>query len=240
LTQSVDELVRKPSPIGALIESKGDDTMSAPAGTMENGGVWPAINGTLVWALALENGEMAWDEWKKNSLAYHAEAYPNIWYGIWSGPDYYDSVLSRYPGQTMFAETPSKDQKVQADWGFNWTDFPVMNMHPHAWPLYSTAKLLGLAFTEAGLTLEPKLPLNEYEFSSPLLGFSKSQNGYAGWYNPATAGTWQIRLTLSKSERMRMRQVTVNGSVHQLPKNVGAIVFEGGSAVDKPLRWGLG
>ena len=174
-----------------MIESNGDDTMSAPAGTMENGGVWPAINGTLVWALALENGEMAWDEWKKNSLAYHAEVYPNIWYGIWSGPDYYDSVLSRYPGQTMFAEAPSKDHKVQMDWGFKWTDFPVMNMHPHAWPLYSTAKLLGLAFTEAGLTPEPKLPLKENEFSSPLLGFIKSPNGYAGWYNPTTAGTWR-------------------------------------------------
>ena len=54
----------------------------------------------------------------------HAEAYPEIWYGIWSGPDYYNSVLSRYPGQTMFAEAPSTDHKAQADLGFNWTDFP--------------------------------------------------------------------------------------------------------------------
>jgi Glycosyl hydrolase 36 superfamily, catalytic domain/Glycosyltransferase family 36 len=239
LTESVDELVRKPSPIGALIESKGDDTMSAPAGTMENGGVWPAINGTLVWALALENGEMAWDEWKKNSLAYHAEAYPNIWYGIWSGPDYYDSVLSRYPGQTMFAEAPSKDHKVQMDWGFNWTDFPVMNMHPHAWPLYSTAKLLGLAFTEAGLTLEPKLPMNEYEFSSQLLGFYRSKIGYSGWYQPAVAGTWKVAVTLSSSERMRMRQIKVNDSVQHLPSNTGVIVFQGQSEHGKPLRWEL-
>ena len=66
----------------------------------------------------------------------------------WSGPDTYNSVLSRYPGQTMFAEPPSPDYKTQADWGFNWTDFPVMNMHPHAWPLYSAAKLLGLEFHE--------------------------------------------------------------------------------------------
>jgi len=37
-----------------------------------------------------------------------------------------------------------------------------------------------------------------------------------------------------------MRQVTVNGSVHQLPENVGAIVFEGASEVDKQLHWELG
>jgi hypothetical protein len=239
LVQSLDELVRKPSPIGALLESKGDDTMEAPAGTLENGGVWPAINGTLVWALALENGEMAWDEWKKNSLAFHAEAYPKIWYGIWSGPDSYDSVLSRYPGQTMFAEAPSKDHKTQEDWGLNNTDFPVMNMHPHAWPLYSTAKMLGLAFNETGLTLEPRLPMEEYEFSSPLLGFRRSKNGYTGWYNPAAAGRWQIQLKLSNSERMRMRHVTVNGSVHPLPKSIGPVVIDGVSDVGVPLHWEL-
>jgi hypothetical protein len=47
------------------------------AGT--NGGVWPSINGTLVWALARVDGDMAWDEWVKNSLAAHAEAYPEVW-----------------------------------------------------------------------------------------------------------------------------------------------------------------
>ena len=56
--------------------------------SLTNGGIWPRINGTLIWALALQDGALAWDEWKKNSLAMHAEAYPDIWYGIWSGPDY--------------------------------------------------------------------------------------------------------------------------------------------------------
>ena len=184
LVKALHELVRQPSPIGALLQNKPDDTMSTPAGTMTNGGVWPSINGTLIWALALEDGKLAWDEWRKNSLALHAEAYPEIWYGIWSGPDVYSSVLSRHPGHTMFAEPPSADHKVQADWGVNWSDYPVMNMHPHAWPLYSAAKLLGLEFHETGLRLQPSLPLEEYEFTSPLLGFRKSKQGYTGWYAP--------------------------------------------------------
>jgi len=78
----------------------------------------------------------------------------------------------------MFAEPPSPDHKTQQDWGFNWTDFPVMNMHPHAWPLYSAAKLLGLEFHEAGVSFKPDLPMTEYEFTSPLLGFKKSRDGY--------------------------------------------------------------
>lgn len=237
LVKALDELVRKPSPIGALLQNKGEDTMGTPTGTMTNGGVWPSINGTLIWALALEDGKRAWDEWKKNSLALHAEAYPEVWYGIWSGPDVYSSVLSRHPGQTMFAETPIPGVKTQPDWGFNWSDFPVMNMHPHAWPLYTTSKLLGLEFHETGLRLQPRVPLNEYEFSSPLLGFRKSKSGYAGWYMPAVAGRWEIELKVSDAEAARVRQVKVNGSMEKLATSAGTIRFRGASSPHTPLRW---
>ncbi len=236
LVTALDEMVRKPSPIGAMLESHGDPAMASPFGILTNGGVWPSINGTLIWALALQDGALAWDEWKKNSLAMHAEAYPDIWYGIWSGPDYYNSVLSRYPGQTMFAEPPSPDHKTQSDSGFNWTDYPVMNMHPHAWPLYSAAKLLGLEFHESGVSFRPDLPLAEYEFTSPLLGFKKSRDGYSGWYAPAIAGQWDIGIALPGSETSRMRQIRINGSPGTL-RNAAPIRFAGESKVGTPLRW---
>jgi hypothetical protein len=237
LVSALDEFLRKPSPIGALLQNPGDPTMRTPVGTLTNGGIWPSINGTLIWALALVDGARAWDEWKKNSLAMHAEAYPEIWYGIWSGPDTYNSVLSRYPGQTMFAEPPSPDYKTQEDWGFNWTDFPVMNMHPHAWPLYSAAKLLGLEFHESGVRFKPDLPLAEYEFKSPLLGFKKTKAGYSGWYAPSGAGRWDIELKLSGSEVTRMRQIRINGSVEHLPTSAQVIQFAGESSSATPLRW---
>jgi cellobiose phosphorylase len=123
LVKAVDELVRKPSPIGAMIQSKGTAAFGSPIGSLENGGVWASINGTLIWALAMKDGAMAWDEWKKNTLARHAEAYPNIWYGIWSGPDFYRSVLSPHPGETQYADLNSTDPKERGDWaegrGFN-------------------------------------------------------------------------------------------------------------------------
>jgi hypothetical protein len=237
LVAALDELVRKPSPIGAMLESHGDPAMASPFGVLTNGGVWPSINGTLIWALALEDGAQAWDEWKKNSLAMHAEAYPEIWYGIWSGPDYYNSVLSRYPGQTMFAEAPSPDHKTQADLGFNWTDYPVMNMHPHAWPLYSAAKLLGLEFHERGINFKPDLPMAEYAFTSPLLGFKKTASGYSGWYAPAVPGRWDIEISLSDAEVARVRRIRINGSNEVVTSATGAIRFSGASSAGKPLRW---
>ncbi len=218
LVVAIDELLRKPSLIGAPLLSQPDPTMHNEAGVGTNGGTFAAITGTLIWALALVNGSMAWDEWKKNSLARHAEVYPDLWYGIWSGPDAYHSALSKTPGHTE-------------------PDFPVMNMHSHAWPLYSVAKLLGLEFHEKGINLRPDLPLPDFEFTSPLLGFKKSHDGYSGWYAPAVAGHWSIDIFLPEADRARLHKVTVNGVSEALHPDERKIRFTGESKPNVPLRW---
>jgi hypothetical protein len=218
LVSTLDELLRRPSPIGAMGVSKG-----TPIAFMgHDGGVWPSLTSILVWALALVNERMAWDEWKKNSLARHAEVYPNLWYGIWSGPDAYNSVLSELPGQN------------------DGTDFPVMNMHSHSDQLYSAAKLLGVEFTEKGLHLAPTLPLDAYSFDSPLLGVKKSSGHYEGWYAPTVAGTWTVTVRLPAADVQGLREVEVNGSKQPLRHTAdGAIEFRGESAPGRPLRWSL-
>jgi cellobiose phosphorylase len=239
LVKTMDELVRKPSPIGAMIQSQATPTMTSPAGTLENGGVWASINGTLIWALAMKDGVMAWDEWKKNSLACHAEAYPNIWYGTWSGPDFYRSVLSIHPGQTQFQDPNSPDPKERSGWDIYWTDFPVACLHQHAWPLYTAAKLLGLEFNERGLSLQPSLPLGEYEFTSALVGVRKSKTGYTGWYEPATAGSWEMEIRLPEAERSRAHMLKVNGAAQPATEGATTIRIKGESQPGKPLRWEL-
>jgi len=218
LVAAIEELVRKPSPSGALLQSQPDPTMKDDPGVGTNAGIFAAISGTLIWALAQVNGSMAWDEWKKNSLARHAELYPDMWFGIWSGPDAYNSVLSKNPGWTP-------------------PDFPVMNMHPHAWPLYSAAKLLCLEFHGDGVSFHPNLPLPDYEFSSPLLGFSKSPGGYSGWYAPQVAGGWNIDVTLPGADMARVRQVRVNGAAQAARAIENGICFSGESNPGVPLRW---
>jgi hypothetical protein len=237
LAGALDKLVRQPSPIGAMLHAEQIPQMGMPAGVLTNGGVWPSINGTLIWALALVEPAMAWDEWKKNTLAAHAEAYPKIWYGIWSGPDCYNSTLSHHPGETMFAGQTAGDKPV-IDFGFNWTDFPVMNMHPHAWPLYTAAKLMGVEFHETGLRLGPGPPLDEYEFNSTLLGFKKTPRGYSGWYAPMIPGNWAIELKLSEAEISRFKRIEVNGLTRPPSKAAGAAVrFSGVGSQAKPLQW---
>ena len=249
LVQWIDKEARKPSKIGAMILGKADPKMVGPTGVGTNAGIWPSINGTLVWALSLVDGKMAWNEWKKNTLATHAEEYPDIWYGIWSGPDTYNSELSVRPGETIFGtedeiphetdEEKAKDSDIGKIFEVKWTDFPVMNMHPHAWPLYSVAKLMGTEFTEQGVDLAPSLPKDEYRFTSPLLELEKTKQGYRGRYSPMTAGTWRITLKLGEKERNRVSVLTVNGKDQKLTSEGDKVVLTGASAPDRPLTWSL-
>ena len=220
LVESINKMSRKSSPIGAMMQSPTDPTMKDEPGTGTNGGIFAAINGTLIWALAMVDGKMAWDEWKKNTLACHGHVYPDQWFGIWSGPDAYNSVLSKDPGGTS-------------------PDFPVLNMHSHAWPIYSMTKLLGIEFHPAGVRFRPTLPLHEYEFSSPLLGFKKTSKSYSGWYAPATAGRWKMGLTLPDDSSATHWHVRVNDVSLQPTLSGRVLQFEGESVPGTPLHWKL-
>jgi len=244
LIQSIDKLVRQPSKIGARLHSKGLESIRN-IGDGTNAGIWPSINGTLIMALALVNGDMAWDEWKKNTLAYHADNYPDIWYGIWSGPDTYNSDLSKYPGYTPFdeslvsSEPKTNVKELPGHIGLAWTDFPVFNLHPHAWPLYTTSHLIGVNFTPEGIKLTPKLPKNEFKFSSPLYGFERRQNGYSGWYHPLKEGKWKISLKLNKDEKNKIKILEINGVKKEIVIVDDHLVFEGINKNGSRLEWDI-
>jgi len=245
LINNIDKLLRNSSKIGAKILSKNIDVIEGEIGMRVNGGIWPSINGTLIWALSLVDSEMAWDEWKKNALAFHAEAFPDIWYGIWSGPDTYNSDLSNYYGQTHFFEYlitgDPKDKKIMLEdpFGLNWTDFPIMNMHPHAWPLYNIIHLIGAKFTKEGIEFSPYLPKETYDFSSPVLGFKKSKDGFSGWYAPLVEGNWKVTFKLDIKELNQFVSLKVNDSIKDINIIEDQIVFYGKNELIKPLRWKL-
>ena len=245
LSATLTRLLRDPSPIGAMhVNAESQDSDPLDRGVAEEGGVWPALNVTLIWALAQVDGDAAWDEWKKNTLARHAEAYPGMWCGILSGPDTYNGVLSQFPGQAMVSDLIRKpgtiiDHVYSRDFGM--TDFPVMNMHPHAVPLLALTKLIGAEFTVQGVTLRPVLPLAAYRFTSPLLGLERSADGYAGWYDPPAAhGPWTIQVQLPPEEAARISSLAINGAAAPVRRASAAefvICGEGGAG--RRLQWKL-
>ncbi len=240
LVQNINLLLRNPSKIGAMLHSKGFEGKIIGMGA--NAGIWYSINGTLIWALSKVDGNMAWDEWKKNTLCFHAESYPDIWYGIWSGPDTYNSILSKYPGHTVFnpihfTGDPKDESKILTSTGLSFTDFPIMNLHSHAWPLYNTIHLIGAEFTAEGIVFSPIIPKEEYSFSSRLLGFNKSIKGYSGWYAPLVKGEWKVKLKLNKDEFKQIRGVEINGKEVELVIEEDKVILTGRSEPNDSLKW---
>jgi hypothetical protein len=249
LVRNIDQLLRQPSALGAIELGPGPDgaAFGVPIGTSMNRGIWPALNGQLVWALAQMDAEtpcnerkpgptapyaepctrssMAWDEWTRDSLAQHAEIYPDIWYETWSGPDTINSSLSSNPGGTVDVQY------------IPYTTFPVMNLHSHAWPLYALTKLLGVEFTVDGIRLAPVIPLDSYRFRSPLLGLVKSSAGYEGWYSPAKPGPWTIHLRLPEYELTRVAASEVNGRRQAPLRSANEVLLTGRKYQAEPLRW---
>jgi hypothetical protein len=230
LIRTMDQLLRQ-GPLGARQMSDGPDMKGngqAERGTLEMGAIWPSLNQTLVWALAASHPAMALEEWKRNTLAHHAEAYPNLWYGVWSGNDSYNTPANSNPGGA--ANQPY----------FRGTDIPVLNLHAHACFLYSASKLLGLEFDETGLRLNLNLPENEYRFDSPLFGVVKNHHGFEGWYKPSRPGSWTLRILLEKDSLATIRHAEVNGKRVEVPRHPdGSVVLTGSSTAEAALRWKL-
>ena len=136
LVATIDELVRRHSPLGARL--RGPVPIRVPdnrfAGEGTAGGVWPSINMTLAWSAARVDPALAWDELRRMTLDAHTRAYPGIWEGTISGPDAYNTVESPRPGSTW----------AWADRGIAMQSFPVNNLHAHAQVVFTYLRLLGI------------------------------------------------------------------------------------------------
>lgn len=148
LVQAIAERCDDPSPIGPTVLDRPARVRGGllPPGWDTNGGVWAAISALTAWGVALHDPYRAWRLLEKQSLAAHARAYPHVWYGIWSGPDSWNSHLGERPGETFIQPaTPMRE-------------FPVMNSNAHAGPLLALLRVLGIDATPEGLRVVRPAP----------------------------------------------------------------------------------
>ena len=200
LAENIRELLDNPNGASLISHNpeKREDSAGLDAGVLENGGIWPAINGYLVWGLAKVNGAWAYEEWLKNSRCAQAEAYPDIWYGIWSGPDSVNAGYAEYPGRTQNSRNPvtgKREKFFKLTVGVDWEDYPALNLHAHTWQQYTIFKLLGLEFSAQGLSFAPVIPKERYKVTSPLLDFEKDGDTYIISYRPLRAIPLELSLT---------------------------------------------
>ncbi|WP_394846514.1 hypothetical protein LZC95_03500 [Pendulispora brunnea] len=163
LLELIDQGHREGSPLGARL--KWPDNSDADWGQGTKGGVWYAINMTLIWAATRVAPSLARDEWRRMSLRSHTANYPDIWEGTLSGPDAWNAPEFPRPGRTW------------ATAKFAMQPFPVNNLHAHGQPLLAYLRLLGIEPTSRGSLLLGKAASGAGTFASRVLRIDGDGHG---------------------------------------------------------------
>ncbi|MHB8872852.1 MAG: GH36-type glycosyl hydrolase domain-containing protein [Myxococcaceae bacterium] len=159
-----------------LVHAKLDAPSPAGATLTPGGDVWPAISGVLTSGYARTRPDLAWGHLTRNTMAAHATAYPEVWYGIWSGPDGMNGPSGGKPGQTWSSPvTPM-------------LDFPVMNNNQHAMPLFAALRVAGLEATFEGLRIQPRVPSRTFTLETALVDLSQRPGVLRGTYRKVGPG----------------------------------------------------
>jgi hypothetical protein len=177
---SIIEAVRtqldEPSPTGAELQ---------PGGM-----IWPAISGLLTEGYARSRPDLAWAHYKRNTMFAHALAYPDEWFGIWSGPDGLNGPTGDRPGESWYSVvTPM-------------TDFPVQNNNQHAMPLYATLREAGIVATARGLRVDPRVPGGNFSLVTQLVEVAARPHALSVKYTPTGATDREVELVAPPGEEI--------------------------------------
>jgi hypothetical protein len=187
--ERTDELLgriaeRLETDIGAMSIIDTAGTGAGGTGQPQIGGVWPVANAWLTEAYALRDPALAWSSLVRNTLFAHARAYPDLWYGTWTGPDSYNGPDHERPGQ------------ADAHLATALTDYPAFNMHAHLGPLRALAAVLGIRGTRQGLRIDPKVPTAVYTVQWPRLTLASRSDSISGSVTPMTDGSIVMEVTI--------------------------------------------
>ncbi len=140
------------------------------------GGVWYAINGWLTWALGDLEGvvpharEYAFDELRRNTLASHADAYPDHWNGVISVDDVCYAHYSPDPSSCGIGFTTAYDTQI---------------MHQPAWSLFDAIRLVGIEPARRGYEIDPHLPMRRFSLRLPRVGVRYRAGVARGYVKPS-------------------------------------------------------
>ncbi len=212
LIESIKTALDDPSPIGATL--------------VAGGMVWPAISQLLTWGYTRSRPDLAWRSLQRNTFAAHAEAFPNIWINIWSGPD---GVNSSDGGTWCSPLTPM-------------TDFPVMNANQDAMALLGLLRVCGIEPAPRcdGLIIAPKPPPERFVLDLPLLRLDVTPGRIAGEYRAAVDGE-RVLYVRPPQGAMDMT-ASVNGRILNQPlwgttEVTLSLAFKAGQPVPFEVRW---
>ena len=179
------QLVRRPSPIGAICTADPSRSWTCP----------PASSSTPASGLP---STARWSgRWRASTAASPGTSErrtPRLARGALPGHLVRDLERARRlqlgsllaPGRTYVA--PASGGGDHAGPTVNWTDFPVMNLHPHAWTLYGVPKLLGSRLHGRGRDDRARPPAPRLPLPFPSPGPRALAGRIRGLVRPARGG----------------------------------------------------
>lgn len=225
-----------PSPIGSAMSPALDDpgvtetsTTLDPAlnSAVFPGQTWFAINGWLVWALGKLDGTVdgarkyAFDEFRRNTLAAHANAYPDQWDGIISIDDMCRSWYSKdKPGYCGIFEPMKYQGQI---------------MHQPAWSLFDSIKLAGVEPRTDGYRITPHLPQRSFSLRMSHLGVAYSGATARGYIQPRSGGT--LRMSIAAPGGRPWCRVAVEGRSVRKRRHAGMIRFRMPTEAGRKSDW---
>lgn len=194
----------------AAIRKDLDEPSPGGATLLPKGQVWPAISGLLTWGYAKTNPDLAFEHLAKNTLVGHAQAFPDIWYGIWSAPDGLAGPFGDRPGQTWYSQvTPM-------------TDFPAMNNNAHAMPILAALRACGIDATAAGISLRPPAGKN-LSMRTALLDLDLRADHIAGVYRPTGQSNRTLDIELAGGKTAQ--SATLGGMDFPIVQGASVVTF---------------
>jgi hypothetical protein len=153
------------------------------------GGVWPVANAWLTAAYATRDVEEGWSSFARNTLTAHAEEYPNLWYGIWTGPDSFNGPDNERPGEADAHTVTAL------------TDYPALNAHIHTSPLRALVDLVGVVGMRDGFRIAPRLPTETFTVEWPRLAVAGTPSSVEGRVLPESDGPIAMEVALPSALR---------------------------------------
>ncbi len=165
------------------------------------GGIWPVANAWLTAAYAQRDVSAAWSSFTRNTLAAHAEKYPDLWYGIWTGPDSFNGPDNPRPGEADAHAVTAL------------TDYPALNSHMHTSPVRALMDIVGVSGTRDGVRIIPRLPTETFTVEWPRLRLHSTPDSIDGSYAASADGPVVMEVALPSGLRGDAAPtVTVDGA----------------------------
>jgi hypothetical protein len=213
-----------------LLDSKlGLVSQGPPITPKFTAGFWYSLAGPALEGLAMRNDipgarDLAWAAFRRQTLAAHAEGYPNLWYGVWSGPDAYSTPLD------------SSDPGGAGCWStaICMLNFPVTNMFSHSEPLLGSVRMAGLSANVRGFTIDPVFPFASFSWQSRVLSIARTATGLQGTITPQGDDVLELRVRLPSGTATA---VTVNDVPVAFSVENGFIRFQFAVTGGTSSRW---